>query len=262
LVERVTGRPPAGGRAAGSTAASNAAAGSAPTEADRPRLTKAAVVERGLALADAEGLDAVTIRRLAAELGVTPMALYWHFRNKDELLTGLADAVWDELDVRLDPRDGWPVQLRRLLESLVRVLRGHPSAAQLLVGSEQRVSERAMVASEATLAVLQRGGFDAEYSAAIMRNALFTGVMLAMSEPGFKPGMTEAERTEHTRQTRVRLSLLPPDRFPLVVAAAGPLTSYYPDFHYRIGIDVFIAGVEALAGRVAAPPAGKRARRD
>ena len=58
-------------------------------EAERGRLTKQAVVQRALALADADGLDALTIRRLATELGVTPMALYWHFRNKEELLAGL-----------------------------------------------------------------------------------------------------------------------------------------------------------------------------
>ena len=63
-------------------------------EAERTRLSKEVVVERGLALADAEGLDALTIRRLATELGVTPMALYWHFRNKEELLAALGDQVW------------------------------------------------------------------------------------------------------------------------------------------------------------------------
>src|SRR5882724_7082554 len=63
-------------------------------EADRTRLTKQAVVQRALALADSDGLDALTIRRLATDLGVTPMALYWHFRNKEELLAGLADQVW------------------------------------------------------------------------------------------------------------------------------------------------------------------------
>ena len=55
------------------------------------KLTRAAVLERAAKLADADGLDAVTIRRLAQELGVTPMALYWHFKNKDELLVGLVD---------------------------------------------------------------------------------------------------------------------------------------------------------------------------
>jgi len=220
-------------------------------ETERPRLSKAAVVERGLALADAEGLESVTIRRLAGELGVTPMALYWHFRNKDELMTGLADALWSEFDANVDPDARWADQLRFLLESLVRVLRRHPAASQLLTGSEKRTSEAAMVATETALDVLHRGGFDAEYSAAIVRQALFTGVMLVMSEPGFEPGMTESERAEHLRQMRVRLALLPPDRFPCTVAAAGPMTSCdKPDFHYELGVDVFIAGVEALSRRL------------
>ena len=58
-------------------------------------------------LADAPGLDALTIRKLAQELGVTPMALYWHFRSKDELLEGLAERVWSEIDIEVDtPRPG------------------------------------------------------------------------------------------------------------------------------------------------------------
>ena len=81
------------------------------------------MVERALALGDAEGLEELTIRRLAQELGVTPMALYWHFRNKEELLAGLAEQVWSEIDTDIDPTAGWAQQLRGLLESLVQVLR-------------------------------------------------------------------------------------------------------------------------------------------
>jgi TetR/AcrR family transcriptional regulator, tetracycline repressor protein len=217
-------------------------------ENERPRLSKAAVVERGLALGDAEGLEAVTIRRLAADLGVTPMALYWHFRSKDDLLVGLADSVWSEIDVDVDPDADWPVQLRGLLESLVRVLRTHPCASQLLISGEKRNSEAATKATEVTLEVLHRAGFDTERAAAIARNTLFTGIMLAMGEPGFEPGLTESERTEHQRLARVRLSLLPPDRFPRLVEAAVPMTACdNSEFHYQLGIDLFIAGVQALA---------------
>src|SRR5215472_18800688 len=116
-------------------------------ETDRPRLSRAAVVERGLAIGDEEGLEAVTIRRLAAELGVTPMALYWHFRNKDELLVGLADSIWAEIDVKVDTEAPWIEQLRALLESLVGVLRAHPSATQLLIAGEKRNSEAALIAT-------------------------------------------------------------------------------------------------------------------
>ena len=218
------------------------------TEPERPRLSKVAVVERGLALADAEGLDAVTIRRLAADLGVTPMALYWHFRSKDELLVGLAERVWAEIDVDVDRDAGWAAQLRFLLESLIHVLRTHPSASQLLLSGEKRTSESAMIANEVALEVLSRAGFDAEHAAAIARNALFTGLMLVVSEPGFEPGQTEAERVEHQRLARVRLSLLPPDKFPMLVECAVPMTACDdPDFHYKLGVDLFVAGVQALA---------------
>ena len=52
------------------------------------------MTERALKLADADGLDALTIRKLAQHLGVTPMALYWHFRSKEDLLEGVAEQVW------------------------------------------------------------------------------------------------------------------------------------------------------------------------
>jgi TetR/AcrR family transcriptional regulator, tetracycline repressor protein len=217
-------------------------------EADKTRLSKAAVVSRGLALADAEGLEGLTIRRLAADLGVTPMALYWHFRSKEELLTGLAEQVWSELDIDVDTAADWVDQLRRLLESLVQVLRRHPSAAQLLVAGEKRNTEAAMRATEVALAILHRGGFTREQASAIARNALWTGLALAMSEPGFGPGLTDAERTEHQRLSRIRLAMLPPDRYPRLVEAAVPMTDCdHPDEHYRFGVDLFIAGVRAIA---------------
>ncbi len=72
-------------------------------EAERTKLSRAAVVDRALELADTDGLDALTIRRLATELGVTPMALYWHFRSKEELIAGLADRVWGEIGTDVDP---------------------------------------------------------------------------------------------------------------------------------------------------------------
>lgn len=214
-------------------------------EAERARLSKQVVVERGLALADAEGLDALTIRRLATEVGVTPMALYWHFRNKEELLAALGDQVWRELDTDIDPAAPWHVQMRGLLESLLHVLRSHPCASQLILEGEKQ-SDAALVAIETALDVLRRGGFDPEQAAEIARNALWTALTLVMSE-GFKPGLTEAERVEQQRLARVRLALLPPDRFPRLVEAAEPMSSCDPDIHYRLGIDLFIAGVCAMA---------------
>jgi AcrR family transcriptional regulator len=221
--------------------------GSAPADTRRPRLSKTAVVARAMALADAEGLDALTIRRLAQELRVTPMALYWHFRNKEELLAGLGEQLWSEIDTEVDPNAPWPAQLRALLESLIHVLRTHPSASELLITGEKQ-SAAALEANEVALEVLHRAGFDPRHASAIARSALWTGLMLAMSEPGRDPSMDEAERTEHQRLKMVRLAMLPPDQYPRLVEAAVPMTACDdPDFHYQFGIDLFLHGVEAMA---------------
>jgi AcrR family transcriptional regulator len=228
-------------------------------DTERARLSKDAVVDRALALADAEGLDALTIRRLAHELGVTPMALYWHFRNKEALLTGLADRIWAEIDTDVDPAADWPQQLRGMLESLVRVLRAHRCASQILLSGEKLNSEVALLATETALEVLRRGGFDPEHASELARAALWTGLMLVMSAPGFDPALTDAELSELLRRHRVRLAMLPPDRYPRLVEAAAPMTACSAEdqeFHFRFGIDLFVAGVEAMAPRSAGETAG------
>ena len=86
-------------------------------------LTPDMVVGRALVLADAGGLGDVTIRRLAGDLRVTPMALYWHFRNKDELLDAMVGRVFAEVDLVLDESATWLEQFRALMDSLAGVLR-------------------------------------------------------------------------------------------------------------------------------------------
>jgi TetR/AcrR family transcriptional regulator, tetracycline repressor protein len=216
---------------------------------ERARLTRGAVVDRAMQLADAVGLDALTIRKLAQELGVTPMALYWHFRSKDELLDGLAERVWSEIDINVDDAAPWPDQLRGLLESLLRVLREHPAAPALLLHSETQ-NEFFLRATETTLDVLRNAGFDPRYASEIARTTLWTGITLVMSEAGIT-SLDAEDRTELQRRKQVVFATLPSVRFPRLVECAAPMTACDdPDFHYQLGVDVFIAGVQAMAASV------------
>jgi TetR/AcrR family transcriptional regulator, tetracycline repressor protein len=218
--------------------------------AGKQQLSKAAVVGRAIKLADANGLDALTIRKLAQELGVTPMALYWHFRSKEELLEGLAEHVWSEVDLTIDPAETWQEQLRGLFWSLIGVLRAHPSAPWLL--SEYKgQNEHALRAMEVALGVLRGGaGFGPSQASEIARLALWNGIMLVLSENGFDPGSSLAEREEAFRLKAVAFSMLPRATYPLIVEHAKELTDCgTSDLHYRIGTDIFIAGVEAAAAR-------------
>jgi TetR/AcrR family transcriptional regulator, tetracycline repressor protein len=224
-------------------------------EGERTRLTRGAVVDRALAVADASGLEALTIRKLATELGVTPMALYWHFRGKDELLEGLSERIWSEIDTSVDAALPWPDQLRGLLTSLVSVLRAHPAAAQLLSQSEKN-SESALNATEVTLELLRSAGFSPPDASEVARAALWTGIMLVMSEPGFK-SLEGEERAEVQRKKQVELAMLPPSRYPRLVECAIPMTACDdPERHYRLGVDMFMAGVTTMAARAAGQPGG------
>ena len=218
-------------------------------DGERTRLSKAAVTDRALKLADADGLDALTIRKLAQDLGVTPMALYWHFRSKEDLLEGVAERVWSEIEVHADPSVPWPVQLRRGLESLISVLRAHPAAPQLLLEHEKR-NEAALRATEVTLEILRGAGFDPRQASEIARSTLWTGIMLVLSESGYRPELSEDERAEWQRRSRIELAMLPAARYPRLVECAAPMADCDPEFHYRLGVDLFIAGVKAMAGQL------------
>jgi TetR/AcrR family transcriptional regulator, tetracycline repressor protein len=228
-------------------------------EGERTRLTREAVVDRALVLADKSGLGALTIRKLATELGVTPMALYWHFHGKDELLDGLADQVWSEIDVTVNPSAPWTEQLRGMLNSLVAVLRAHSSAAQLLIRSERRPdklnSASQLNAIEAALGVLLSAGFSPQDASAIARMTLWTGITLAMSEPGTE-ALDEDERVETQRKKLVSLATLPLAKYPHLVECAGPITACDdPQEHYRFGVEMFIAGAAARHADLGAVPA-------
>jgi TetR/AcrR family transcriptional regulator, tetracycline repressor protein len=235
------------------TSSRRSAALEEPAGAERIRLTRAVVVDRALQLADADGLEALTIRKLATDLGVTPMALYWHFRSKDELLDGLTERLWGEIDLTVDSAAPWPAQLRRLLESLLRVLRAHPGGSELLLHSEKQgetsvfAGEAWAHAAEVTLELLRGAGFDPDTASAIARSALWTGIMLVRSEPG-AAWLTEEGRIEAQRKKQVALASLPPAKYPRLVECAVPMTACDdPDQHYEFGVRLFIAGVEAIA---------------
>jgi TetR/AcrR family transcriptional regulator, tetracycline repressor protein len=223
-------------------------------DGERARLSKRAVVDRALKLADTEGLDTLTIRKLAQDLGVTPMALYWHFRSKEDLLEGVAERVWDEIEVNIDPSVPWWAQLQAGLESLLKALRAHPSAPQLVLEHEKR-NEAALRATEAALEILMSAGFDAQHASEIARSTLWTGITLVMSETGYHPELSGDERAEFQRRNEIYLAMLPTARYPRLVQCAAQMSDCDPDFHYRLGVEMFIAGVRAMAERYGRPPA-------
>jgi AcrR family transcriptional regulator len=198
---------------------------------------------------DADGPDAVTIRRIAQEFGVTPMALYWHVANKDELFAAMGDALLADV-VPPPPSGPWHVQLRGVVDALVAELSKHPAAAEL-VFPRILVTEPGLRLTEFTLALLQSAGFSREQSADLARMGLQTAMMLVTQRPGAESQAAREERDALLAQKRAHVENLPADLYPLTRAAAIPLTDCDDeDAYYRFGIDLYIEGAQALLRRV------------
>jgi AcrR family transcriptional regulator len=220
----------------------------------RSKLDREAVIDAALRLADEEGLDAVSFRRLADRFAVTPMALYWHFADKEALLAALADRIWvqaaDALSSSLErlsasDDDGWG-QLRLTLIALVEAMAPHPAVAEL-VPTRVIECEAGCDVTELTLGFLARHGFDPAQASDLGRFVLSSAVMLVSTQAGIEIPQA-AERAETQRRKRIALASLPPDRYPHIIASAAHLTDCEsPESYLARGLDAIIAGVRAQA---------------
>jgi TetR/AcrR family tetracycline transcriptional repressor len=216
----------------------------------REDLSRRTVVDQALAVADREGLDAVTIRRLAADLGVTPMALYWHVRNKEELLDAMGEALFTGLAEQVSgvgTKRSWPAQLRAVLQLLIDALQTHPGAVEL-AGGRILACEDGRVLTERALAILRSAGLSVTQSADAARQALLIAVTLVNSQAAMSASTDAVAHDAEQAAKRAALTALPVDRFPHLVEAADELVDCADEAaYYRSGIDLFVAGVESLA---------------
>lgn len=217
----------------------------------KERLSRDTVTTAALALADAERLDAVTIRRLATDLGVTPMALYWHFKDKEALLDGVSERVLAEIELPPDaPGAPWDVRVRSALDALLAVLRAHPSMTEV-VKTRILLCEPGLELTERVLGTLRDAGFSVEQSSQFAMQSLTTIVSLVTAEPGAPMAdETEEEQEQRLRSKKAQLLTLSPRRYPHVVDAAEPLTSCgSTDAYFATGLDLLVHGMRGvLAG--------------
>jgi len=126
-------------------------------------LSRDQVLRGALVVADAGGLGALTIRSLAHELGVKPMSVYYYVANKDEILDGIVDIVFGEIDLP-SPGGEWRTEMRRRAVSARSVLRRHPWAIPLMQ-SRTNPGEATLRHLDANIGTLRTGGFSVKMTA-------------------------------------------------------------------------------------------------
>ncbi|HEY3504059.1 MAG TPA: TetR/AcrR family transcriptional regulator [Actinocatenispora sp.] len=220
---------------------------------EEPGLTGPAVLAAGSRLMERDGLDAVTMRRVAAELGVRAASLYRYVRNKDELLDALADELFADIDLTRHAGDDW----RAALTAMAGALRGHLLARRdsaRLIAGRFATGPHALRNIEALLAVLRGAGLsghDAAFTAYAWVTSLFGFVAAEQNRLSAEVAAGVPAR-EYLDGLAGRLRAMPPAEYPNVVALAGELTA--PDLAARFDFAMarLLAGVEELVA------AGKR----
>jgi AcrR family transcriptional regulator len=223
----------------------------------RPQLTRQRVVAEALAVIAEDGIQALTMRTLAARLGVVPGALYHHLRNKQQLQDLVLDGVMAEVDVHLDPSLGWPEQLKLLAHRLRQVLERHPGVAGVLK-TRDPLGPHSLALAEAFLGPLQAAGFaDREAGLAFFLLVDYT-VGFAVSSP--RTSVNE----QRVRDTAIRTQLheffrsLPPERFPALVALGEHVWLDNRDERFTAGLEVLVDGLEHTRRSPHRPALGAR----
>jgi AcrR family transcriptional regulator len=211
----------------------------------RPPLSTEAIVQAALRVLGREGLDAVTMRRVAEELGAGAASLYVHVADKDELDSLMLDQVLGELRLPEPVPKRWQEQLTALARELVRVMEANMGIARVAIANPP-VGPNALRVTDWMLGLLRTAGATdpvAAYGSDLVW-LYCTSVALEVSAyaaTGFDP----ADVADRATQMRQYLASLPSDRFPNVVALASPITGGGGDERLEFGLDVLIGGLAA-----------------
>jgi AcrR family transcriptional regulator len=215
---------------------------------DRPAkapLSEEAVVDAALAIAKKEGLAAVTMRRVAAELDTGPASLYVYVSNRDELLRTMLDRVAAGIPlVKPDPKR-WRKQLYDLLDAFRVALEEHPGLSTVLPGVPV-VTDASLGSIENLLGLLVAGGI-APQEAAWACDILMLIVTATAGEADLRRDAGHEINDDFVEQMRSTFAAVPPDRYPNVAAHATELVAGDGDDRFRFSIDTFLDGLVARA---------------
>lgn len=210
-----------------------------PTKRGRPAVISRQQVLRGaLRIVDERGIQGLTMRRLGAELGVDPMAIYHRVPDKAALFDGLVELVLGS--VELPPRTGqWEHDLRAVVRAVRAALLAHPHAIAL-IGTRPPSTEAAFDVFEAVASLLLDAGFSAEQAADGMDCAARMIIGHTLTEAGRPPGGdVDGGEAEHEGAQRD----LPADRYPALRAITSAGVTHSADRLFEMALDGLISAL-------------------
>ncbi len=215
----------------------------------RKPLSRARVLQAAVALSDETGLEAFSMRGLAQELGVVPMALYKHVENKEQLLDGMVDIVFSEIEIPSGDLD-WRSAMRRRAISTREALKRHSWAIGMM--ESRRPGPANLRNHNAVMGCLRKAGFTFEMAihAYSVQDAYIYGFALQEKDLAFE---TPGSAGEAAQRRAERIGAL--ESYPYLVEIATKLSGsgYDNAAEFAWGLDLILDGLDRLRHAGAAP---------
>jgi TetR/AcrR family transcriptional regulator, tetracycline repressor protein len=212
-------------------------------QSHRRALTRQRVTAEALAVISADGVAALSMRALAARLGVVPGALYRHVRNKEQLYDLVLDDVLAEVDCQADHSLDWAGQVSALAQRLRAVLEDHPGIAGLLK-TRDPLSPHSLALAEAFLAPLHAAGM-AERQAALAFRLIYDYTLGFALSDRTSASEQRIQDTATRHQLHTFLRSLPTDRFPVLATIGEHVWLDDRDERFTASLHTLISGLQA-----------------
>lgn len=211
----------------------------------RGTLSRGQILAAALRIADSHGPGALTMRRVATELGVDPMALYRHVDNKDALLGGVAEKLWDEVPLPPRHHSDWKEPLRAFAFALRALITNHPRTAALLL-TRHGLVRRPLEAYDILLSNIRDAGYGDDRAVQILTAAVTAACTDAFTALAYQC-ITGASGAPSGPDALIALSqLLPPGTPPHLVRTAYAICTGEPGTNFTFLLDLILAGANEL----------------
>ncbi len=219
--------------------------GSAPaTSTGRGRLADTDITHLALELLDEEGLDGFTMRKLASRLGVTPMAVYSHYRNKEALLEAVVDRAIGEVELPRDDEVDWQTSLEEIGHSMRAILLRHPGIVPVML-NQPTTGPHQLRLADTGYAVLRRGGLD---DTAVLR-AFGALVAYVMGFAALEIPRTEGPGADSIQRLQVALRGVSIEDYPVFAQLAPQMAELVSDDQFTYGLHALVSGMDTDRSR-------------
>jgi AcrR family transcriptional regulator len=221
----------------------------------RRSLSREAIVEVALGIVDAEGLDALSMRRIAQELNIGPASLYAHVSGKEQLVELLLDRIAADLVHPVPDPEHWQRQLKDFLRQSKNNMAAHNDLARASLAANIPTTPHRLDAAETVVALMRAGGLPDQviaYGTDLLALYLVSSAYEASQRhgPGARPEPDDEAKLSEQYLDGIRgyFASLPPERYPLLLSMIGPMTRSVGDERFEFGLDVLLSGLIAQAG--------------